>query len=116
MLSDFAVITERLIRMYTPMQPWQAHATRCFVRETPWHELCGIDKHPSQHAGRHDPCATVVATKGEKMSPSKKTTPKQPRFVLSMREGQLTYTCRGCQQHCHHPASIVRHLQACQAR
>jgi hypothetical protein len=49
------------------------------------------------------------------MRTSKKTTQKQPRFVLSMREGHITYTCRGCKHHCHHPESIVRHLQVCHA-
>jgi hypothetical protein len=49
------------------------------------------------------------------MSPSKKTMQKQPRFVLSLREGHITYTCRGCTHHCHHPESIVRHLQVCHA-
>ena len=49
------------------------------------------------------------------MRTSKKTTQKQLRFVLSMREGHITYTCRGCTHHCHHPESIVRHLQVCHA-
>jgi hypothetical protein len=65
---------------------------------------------------RNDPCSTVFVTKGEKMSTSRKPTQKQPRFFLSIREGQITYTCRGCKHHCHHPESIVRHLQVCHAR
>jgi hypothetical protein len=81
----------------------------------PWHELCVREKHPSPHVRQKDPCSTVFVTKGEKMRTLKKTTQKQPRFFLSMREGRITYTCRGCQHHCHHPESIVRHLQVCHA-
>jgi hypothetical protein len=73
------------------------------------------DQHPSPYARPTEPCSTVFVTKGKKMRTSKNPTQKQPRFVLSMREGQITYTCRRCQHHCHHPKAIVRHLQVCQA-
>jgi hypothetical protein len=52
---------------------------------------------------------------GEKMATFTKITPKQPRFILSLREGRLFYTCRGCKHQCHHAEFIVKHLQVCNA-
>jgi hypothetical protein len=82
-----------------------------------WHALCHRDNGSASFTTGPTkyPYSTVFVTKGEKMKTSKKTTRKQPRFFLSMREGQITYTCRGCQHHCHHPEAIVRHLQECHA-
>jgi hypothetical protein len=81
----------------------------------PWHALCVINKHPSPHAKSTDPCYTVFVTKGKKMSPSKKITQKQPRFMLRVHMGHLSYTCRGCHHQCHHVARMMKHLQVCQA-
>jgi hypothetical protein len=74
-----------------------------------------VEKHPSQHARPKDPCYTVFVTKGKKMRTSKKTTQKQPRFMLRVHMGQLSYTCRGCNHQCHHVAHMMKHLQGCQA-
>jgi hypothetical protein len=34
------------------------------------------------------------------MRTSKNTTQKQPRFMLRVHMGQLSYACRGCNQGC----------------
>jgi hypothetical protein len=44
-----------------------------------------------------------------------KRTELQPRFTLSMGEGRLAYTCRGCAHQYPHPAPMMKHLQACKA-
>ena len=49
------------------------------------------------------------------MRPSKHTTQKQPRFMLRVHLGHLSYACRACQQHYHHIAQMMKHLQVCQA-
>jgi hypothetical protein len=40
---------------------------------------------------------------------------KQPRFMLRVHMGYLSYICRGCKQQCHHVAHMMKHLQVCHA-
>ena len=49
------------------------------------------------------------------MRTSKNTAPKQPRFMLRVHLGHLSYACRGCKHQCHHVAQMMQHLQVCQA-
>ncbi len=51
----------------------------------------------------------------EEMATFTESTQKQPRFILSLRNGRIFYTCRGCKHHYHHPEFIVKHLQMCNA-
>jgi hypothetical protein len=49
------------------------------------------------------------------MRTSKNTTQKQPRFMLRVHRGHLSYACRGCHHQCPHVAQMMKHLQVCQA-
>jgi hypothetical protein len=57
----------------------------------------------------------ILGQSGEKITTSTKSTQKQPRFILSLSKGRPRYTCRACKHRCHHPESIVKHLQVCHA-
>jgi hypothetical protein len=49
------------------------------------------------------------------MTTATKTMQKPPRFTLSLVQGRIAYTCRGCKQQCPHPKPMMQHLQACRA-
>jgi hypothetical protein len=49
------------------------------------------------------------------IAPLAKRRQTQPRFILSLHKGALSYTCRGCKHQCNHVEFIVKHLQAYRA-
>ena len=81
----------------------------------PWHELCARDKYSFTTGQTRHPCFTVFVTKGENMRTPKNATQKQPRFMIRVHMGHLSYACRGCKHQCHHVAQMMKHLQGCQA-
>ena len=42
-----------------------------------------------------------------------KRTQKQPRFMLSLKNGRVYYTCRGCKHRYHHLECLLQHLKVC---
>jgi hypothetical protein len=42
-----------------------------------------------------------------------KRTRKQPRFMLSLKNGRVYYTCRGCKHRYHQLDSLLQHLKGC---
>ena len=42
-----------------------------------------------------------------------KSTQKQPGFMLSLKNGRVFYTCRGCKRRYRHLEFLLRHLKVC---
>jgi hypothetical protein len=42
-----------------------------------------------------------------------KRTQTQPRFMLSLKNGRVYYTCRACKRRYHHLECLLQHLKVC---
>jgi hypothetical protein len=43
-----------------------------------------------------------------------KSVQKQPRFMLSLKNGRVLYTCRGCNHRYYHLRFLLKHLTVCE--